>query len=776
MKLSIFGPRGCGKTTYLTCLYGQGAKMNSFAIIASDDRTRNYLRQRWNALLEGNEIQATAMQLFALNLIFSANGNKYEIELKDFAGALVMQDTTQDEIKKKLKEILYQSFQESDAIVIFIEAGDLEGSEVERKRGIFDRRQELETLLEVLAKQERKDLLSRPIAIVVTKWDKVAKIYGNTPDSGKKFMEANYQNIYGTLSQFADSIQVFTCSAYGFNVVDENGTMDLTKISPYNLETPFCWIGEKIDEVRYLAGKIIAQENPGRYDISISNWKNLIKQISAKSNWRALALQELHSLQFQYWKRQVIKFSVLVICLMALGMSGLYAYEKTNYENILLVVNPKSSEQNPHDAIIKAKTYLVGHRFFNFPIAAIEKNMQELQFATENKFYSKIKELSAGNQDEESLKLFSKECQQFLEAYPNSQYISIVSKYLQESNAKLRQYKSQKDFDLLLAEYNKISSSREENDFRNWINKAISFRIDNSTFDKKNNLETKIKEAESKYIALQSNNELRRFSLAVLNKSDAKEYVSYCKAYLENNPNTSIRSDIEKKIQEKDDEIFGYGEINARNGSSLGEKIKGYKEYLSTGFINHKKECEKKILDLEEDLYQQIKQQNNDFNNLTSSKVHRIARNVEEYLEQSYFRKHIRELNTWQDFYKKISKGISIRVTIGQVSLQKSNTFFDYVTNPDIKVIIAYNREYIATDQIDDCGWNPIFNHTGTLNWCLNDSSSLSTCIICYDYSNTERTTTVPDSSFLPKYVNGNIYHSVGTISLSSDFQWPTLP
>lgn len=174
MKLSIFGPRGCGKTTYLTCLYAQGGKVGSFAISAKDEPTRNYLAERWHQLFTGTELAPTALGLIPLHLVFSANRQAYDIELQDFAGALVMQDRGQDEVKKKLKDALRKSFQESSGLMIFIEAGEPDF------QSQFDRRVELDSLMEVLHEQNNRELITRPIAIVITKWDKIISSTGKS--------------------------------------------------------------------------------------------------------------------------------------------------------------------------------------------------------------------------------------------------------------------------------------------------------------------------------------------------------------------------------------------------------------------------------------------------------------------------------------------------------------------------------------------------------------------------------------------------------------------
>ena len=226
-------------------------------ISARDEATRNYLAERWQQLFTGTEIAPTALGIVPLRLVFSANHQAYDIELQDFAGALVRHEKNQDEVKKKLKEALFKSFQESSGIMFFLEAGEVDF------QSQFERRLELDALLEVLHAQEKRELITRPIAIVITKWDKVVSGVVQS-DQGKEveaFLRKNYENLYALVQECSQNVKIFASSAFGFQTSAPDGRMDFKKIHPFNLEKPFAWIGQTIDELNYRRCELFEKEN-----------------------------------------------------------------------------------------------------------------------------------------------------------------------------------------------------------------------------------------------------------------------------------------------------------------------------------------------------------------------------------------------------------------------------------------------------------------------------------------------------------------------------------
>ena len=166
-QIGIFGPRGSGKTSFLSALYGYGQQNNGnkFSIIAGNGKTANYLSSRWGLFKEEHLIAPTPLDVIDLPMKLISNNRKVSLQIKDFGGAMVMRNKVNlAGYKSILCQKIFNFLKNSHGIIIFLEYG------IKNYKDCFERRLEIELLLELLETRFNKS--HKPIGIIVSKWDK----------------------------------------------------------------------------------------------------------------------------------------------------------------------------------------------------------------------------------------------------------------------------------------------------------------------------------------------------------------------------------------------------------------------------------------------------------------------------------------------------------------------------------------------------------------------------------------------------------------------------
>ncbi|NUM33817.1 MAG: ATP-binding protein [Candidatus Brocadiae bacterium] len=774
MKLSIFGPRGCGKTTYLTCLYAQGGKVGSFAISAKDEPTRNYLAERWHQLFTGTELAPTALGLIPLHLVFSANRQAYDIELQDFAGALVMQDRGQDEVKKKLKDALRKSFQESSGLMIFIEAGEPDF------QSQFDRRVELDSLMEVLHEQNNRELITRPIAIVITKWDKIISSTGKSDQAKEveEFLKQNYENLYALVQEHSQNLQIFASSAFGFEMKTPDGQLDYKKIKPFNLEKPFTWIGSTIDKLSYSKCELFEKDNPKNFSACIQEYTKFCKNVNAGVYYEK-ARHRIRELNQALWKRRTKRTAILCLTMFLILILADFLYEKNEYQNLLLALDVENSKSETLPVIQKTHSYLASFRIFANGLKwkeEINKKLLDFQKNNEEKAFSELEELYKyrnNAKDVNSMEARLKKYETFLQAYPASLKRSSITTWKQEEESALYLLQAEIAFQELKSSFPK--NIDDATIWEQWIQRGQNFVIKYSTSDNVQAINKLLEEGQTKLAKLSSDDQYRKFLLELIKIKDTIEYIRYCQNYLMFNPNVSFRSKIEEKIKEREDSIFENVQQKAKSAKDFLNQVNPYKEYIQTKeFQIHQGQAKKELAQIEENLYESMAKKNL-AENINVQNIKAIAEYAKQYQENAYYKTKTRYVSQWLEWYEEIKKGKEFDINIKSASLNEDSSLFKGVFKPDTYVILSYGSEKVLTNPIAD-NWHPVYNKNCRISWHLESSESLSLELWCTDWRDNSYSWSSPDT-FLPKYLNQDIEIEGNRVHLRCpSARWPELP
>ncbi|APW62144.1 TRAFAC clade GTPase domain-containing protein [Paludisphaera borealis] len=242
-RIALFGHRNVGKTTLLAMFYRQaaGGRVPGVRLAAADAPSAEYLAEKIAQIESGQATTGTLAET-ELNLRLYHGPARFELIVKDYQGEHVTLGTD---------EPIQEFFAGCDAVLLCL---DPEGSTdpAERRR----RQQEIEGLLERYIERSEDLSTDRPVALLLTKFDRVLAREGATAeptvDGGSPFSEAFVEKLvdqqYGmtrhALRQHAPDGVIFAVSSFG---AGSTGNRPPSEIHPLGLEGPLGWVAEQLE-------------------------------------------------------------------------------------------------------------------------------------------------------------------------------------------------------------------------------------------------------------------------------------------------------------------------------------------------------------------------------------------------------------------------------------------------------------------------------------------------------------------------------------------------
>ena len=160
LKVALFGHRNVGKTTLLAMFYRQASsgQVPGLRLAAADARTAEYLAEKI-AQIESGQPMAGSLAETELNLRLYHGPARFDLIVKDYQG---------EHVTLGSEEPIQEFFADCDAVFLCL---DPEGSAepAERRR----RQQEVENLLERYIERSDDARTDRPVALLLTKFDRV---------------------------------------------------------------------------------------------------------------------------------------------------------------------------------------------------------------------------------------------------------------------------------------------------------------------------------------------------------------------------------------------------------------------------------------------------------------------------------------------------------------------------------------------------------------------------------------------------------------------------
>ena len=239
-RIALFGHRDVGKTTLLAMFYRQASagKVPGLRLAAGDAASAEYLAEKI-AQIESGLPPAGTLAETELRLRLYHGPARFDLIVKDYQG---------EHVTLGSEEPIQAFFADCDAVLLCL---DPEGSATptERRR----RQQEIESLLERYIDNSSDGTAGRPVALLLTKFDRVlGKALGTeiapTDDPATWNVEALVDRQYGmtrhALLKHAPRGAIFAVSAYGQGGRDGRPPAEL---NPLGLEGPLSWLAEQLE-------------------------------------------------------------------------------------------------------------------------------------------------------------------------------------------------------------------------------------------------------------------------------------------------------------------------------------------------------------------------------------------------------------------------------------------------------------------------------------------------------------------------------------------------
>jgi GTPase SAR1 family protein len=235
-RIALFGHRDVGKTTLLAMFYRQAStgQVPGVRLAAGDAASAEYLAEKI-AQIEAGEPPAGTLAETELRLRLYHGPARFDLIVKDYQG---------EHVTLGSDEPIQAFFAGCDAVLLCL---DPEGSPgpAERRR----RQQEVENLLERYIDRSADGTAGRPVALLLTKYDRVLERAQDPTDDPaswdvERFVERHYGMTRHALARHAPRGAIFAVSSYGRGAL---GGRPPAELHPLGLDGPLGWLAEQLE-------------------------------------------------------------------------------------------------------------------------------------------------------------------------------------------------------------------------------------------------------------------------------------------------------------------------------------------------------------------------------------------------------------------------------------------------------------------------------------------------------------------------------------------------
>jgi GTPase SAR1 family protein len=233
-RIALFGHRAVGKTTLLAMFYREAAhgRVPGVRLAAADPASAEYLAEKI-AQIEAGEPPAGTLAETALRLRLYHNRARFDLVVKDYQGEHVTLGT---------EAPIQAFFADCDAVLLCLDP-ETTDKPIDRRR----RQQEVEGLLERYIERSDEATTERPVALLVTKYDRVLDGEGMAPEQVEHLVEARYGMTRHALARHARRSAIFAVSSYGPGA-GRDGRPPV-ELHPLGLEGPLGWLADELEAV-----------------------------------------------------------------------------------------------------------------------------------------------------------------------------------------------------------------------------------------------------------------------------------------------------------------------------------------------------------------------------------------------------------------------------------------------------------------------------------------------------------------------------------------------
>jgi GTPase SAR1 family protein len=327
-RIALFGHRAVGKTTLLAMFYREASsgRVPGVRLAAVDSASAEYLAEKI-AQIEAGEPPAGTLAETPLKLRLYHGMARFDLVVKDYQGEHVSLGT---------EAPIQEFFADCDAVLLCL---DPEASDrpVERRR----RQQEVENLLERYIETTDDATTGRPVALLVTKYDRVLNGEGAEPEPVDHLVESRYGMTRHALRVHAPHSAMFAVSSYG--PAARGDGRPPAELHPIGLEGPLAWLADQLEASD-------REQLDWLWDLAPDDLPRLSRCVKAyekrypRSEFAAGFRRRLNALRWKHRKRAAVR----LVAAAALVAAGLVGYDAWGYRSALAF-----ERENPAPAVEK---------------------------------------------------------------------------------------------------------------------------------------------------------------------------------------------------------------------------------------------------------------------------------------------------------------------------------------------------------------------------------------------------------------------------------------
>ena len=233
-RVGLFGHRAVGKTTLLAMAYREASTggVPGIRLSAGDPASAEYLAEKI-AGIEAGESPAGTLAETPLRLRLYRGIARLDLVVKDYQG---------EHVGLGVEAPIRDFFDDCDAVLLCL---DPEGSPdaTSRRR----RQQEIEDLFERFLDRGVDGTAGRPVALLITKYDRVIESGGPPSEDVDRFVESAYGMTRHALALHVPRSAIFAVSSYG-PAAGPDGSPP-ARIEPIGLAGPLIWLAEQLEAI-----------------------------------------------------------------------------------------------------------------------------------------------------------------------------------------------------------------------------------------------------------------------------------------------------------------------------------------------------------------------------------------------------------------------------------------------------------------------------------------------------------------------------------------------
>jgi hypothetical protein len=318
-RVALFGHRAVGKTTLLAMFYREAAagRVPEVRLAAADAATAEYLADKVASLESGSPPPATLAET-ELHLRMYHDRAKMPLIVKDYQGEDVALNADDAPIRA--------FFADCDAVFLCLDADpnaddpdDPAPGAVERLR----RQQEIEALLERYLDASADATTARPVALLLTKYDRVLECGGPPPSEVEALAEDLYGMTRHALARHVPRSAIFAVSAYGPG--SHHGQVP-SELHPMGLDAPLTWLAIQLEAID-------RDELEWLWDLAPDDTRRLERCLAAYAQRypRSERLEFYEESLRQFRSRRRRRRALAALTVFAVGMLSAWVYDAVGF-------------------------------------------------------------------------------------------------------------------------------------------------------------------------------------------------------------------------------------------------------------------------------------------------------------------------------------------------------------------------------------------------------------------------------------------------------------